>query len=78
MDENKRRLWTGIAIRIFALLYLLYILYKLSALHSSGESGVTDTVFYLVCGGIALAELGIAATVFVGLKRYKKQKKDEE
>ena len=37
MDENKRRLWTGIAIRIFALLYLLYILYKLSALHSAGE-----------------------------------------
>ena len=30
MDETKRRLWSSIAIRIFALLYLLYILYKLA------------------------------------------------
>lgn len=74
MDENKRRLWTGIAIRVFALLYLIYIIYKLAALHSSGSSGVSDAVFWLVCGLMAAAAAVIAYTIFRSAVKLRRPK----
>lgn len=70
----KRRLWSSIAIRIFALLYLLYILYKLAVLHGAGDSGVSDAVFYLVCAAIAAAELGIGYSVFRSAAKLRRPK----
>lgn len=79
MDENKRRLWSSIAIRVFALLYLLYILYKLGTLHAAGASGVSELVFILICAIIVIAELDIVYTVYRSAQRLKAEAaKDKE
>lgn len=75
---SKVKLNGGLVIRILAILYLPYIMFKLVELHKTGEAGVSEAVYICVMAVMAAAEIAIAVSIVLNIRKQLKEQKDKE
>ncbi len=75
---SRVKLNGGLVIRILAILYLPYIMFKLVELHRAGEAGVSEAVYICVMAVMAAAEIAIAVSIVLNIRKQLKEQKDKE